>query len=213
MKLSGLIYLHRITDPRMGGASNRNLRIFRKICGEDALKNVVVVTTRWEDIQEKDIEAMRRREDDLMKTKGDFFEPLIAAGARFLRHDNTFESARKIMDLILPNDPIALKIQVDMKNGVKLEDTAAGSELTAEMGSELIVEVNKLKVKHSSEMELLQKEMQQAIVDNDEKSRKELEEEQVKQEQEKKKWEAAKQKLEADFDSLKAKLKAKDKAE
>jgi len=91
--------------------------MFRKLCGEDALKNVVVVTTRWEDIQEKDREAMGRRENELVNTKGNFFEPFIAAGGRFLRHDNTFESACRIMEKVLDSDPI------------KLEDTAAGSKL------------------------------------------------------------------------------------
>ncbi|KAF8153679.1 P-loop containing nucleoside triphosphate hydrolase protein, partial [Mycena galopus ATCC 62051] len=150
-KLSGIIYLHRITDTRMGGVTDRNLRMFRKLCGDDALKNVAIVTTRWDDVQEKDRGAIERREGELMKTPGRFFEPLIAAGGRFLRHDNTVGSARRIMETFLAKDPIALQIQLEMRDGKTLEETAAGSELAAEM--------KKLMDKHSSEMKDLKAEM------------------------------------------------------
>ena len=92
-KLGGIIYLHQITDRKMGGVSLRNLRMFRKLCGEDALKNVVVVTTRWDGVPEKDRERVERRENELMNTPGKFFQPLIAAGGQFLRHDDTEGSA------------------------------------------------------------------------------------------------------------------------
>jgi hypothetical protein len=46
MKLSGLIYVHRISDVLMGGISSRNFRMFRKLCGDDTLKNVVIVTKK-----------------------------------------------------------------------------------------------------------------------------------------------------------------------
>lgn len=46
IKLNGVIY--RITDLRMLGAAKRYLYMFRKLCGEDALTNVVLATTMWE---------------------------------------------------------------------------------------------------------------------------------------------------------------------
>ena len=88
----------------MKGNSRRNLKTFKELCGE--LKNVVVVTTWWDDVPDQEKEAMGKREEELMKTKGKFFEPLIAAGARYLRHDNTVESARRIVDQLLNNNPI-----------------------------------------------------------------------------------------------------------
>ena len=41
MKLSGVIYMHRISDFKMGGISRRNFHMFRSLCGEKTLKNVV----------------------------------------------------------------------------------------------------------------------------------------------------------------------------
>ena len=38
--LSGIIYLHRIQDNKMQGAAMKNLRMFRKLVGNDGLNNV-----------------------------------------------------------------------------------------------------------------------------------------------------------------------------
>ena len=42
--LSGLLFLHRISDDRMTGSPSRVLEIFKNICGEEAFRNVVLVT-------------------------------------------------------------------------------------------------------------------------------------------------------------------------
>jgi hypothetical protein len=190
----------------MGGTSNRNLKMFQKLCGEKALKNVAVVTTRWDDVQEKDREATERREEELMKTKGMFFEPIIAAGGRFLRHDNTIESARRVMDQLVDNEPIALQIQIEMRDGKKVEDTAAGIELRAEM--------NRLIERHTNEMKDLIEEMEEAIAEKDEELRKELEAEQARMRKDLEKWEAEKKQLEGDLDSvLQATIVAQEEAE
>lgn len=36
IRLSGVIYLHRITDPRMSGSAMKNLELFKLLCGKDA---------------------------------------------------------------------------------------------------------------------------------------------------------------------------------
>ena len=45
--LAGVVYLHRISDRRVGGVAKRNFSMFRKLCGESTLKNAVIVTTMW----------------------------------------------------------------------------------------------------------------------------------------------------------------------
>ena len=179
----------------MGGISNRNLKMFKKLCGEDALKNAIVVTTRWDDIPEKDREAMGKREDELMKTQGKFFEPLIAAGGQYLRHDNTYGSARRIMNQLLDNDPVALQIQVEMREGKKVEETAAGTELTAEM--------NKLVENHENEKKDMRKEIEKAIAVKNEESRKVLEAERTRKRKDMEKWETEKKRLAGDLNSVK----------
>ncbi|KAF8133158.1 P-loop containing nucleoside triphosphate hydrolase protein [Mycena galopus ATCC 62051] len=185
--LSGIIYLHRITDPRMGGVSVRNLKMFRKLCGDAALKNVVVVTTRWDDVQDKDKGAMEQREKELMATPGKFFEPLMTAGGRSLRHDNTAASARRIMEAFFENHPIPLQIQLEMSDGKTLEETAAGSELAAEL--------KKLMDKHSSEIKNLEEEIAEAIAAKDEALKKELEAERMKMQKQMKNWQNQRKEL------------------
>ena len=179
----------------MGGITNRNLKMFKKLGGEDALKNVIVVTTRWDDVPEKDREAMEKREDELMKTQGKFFEPLIAAGSQYLRHDNTYGSARRIMNQLVDNDPIALQIQVEMREGKKVEETAAGTELTAEM--------NKLVENHENEKKDMRKEIEKAIAEKNEESRKVLEAERTRKRKDMEKWETEKKRLAGDLNSVK----------
>ncbi|KAJ3571955.1 hypothetical protein NP233_g3416 [Leucocoprinus birnbaumii] len=48
VKLSGLVYLHRITHNRMAGTPHKNLRMFAKLCGDIAMTQVILVTTFWE---------------------------------------------------------------------------------------------------------------------------------------------------------------------
>ena len=41
-KLSGVIYIHRISDNLSGGIAGRNFGIFCKLCGDVALRNVIL---------------------------------------------------------------------------------------------------------------------------------------------------------------------------
>ncbi|KAF9054893.1 P-loop containing nucleoside triphosphate hydrolase protein [Panaeolus papilionaceus] len=45
--LDALLYLHRITDNRMGGTPLKNYKIFEDICGKRGFKQVALVTTMW----------------------------------------------------------------------------------------------------------------------------------------------------------------------
>ena len=51
IKLSGIIYLHRITDDRVGGTAWRNLRMLHNLVGADKMANVLLVSTRWEEVR------------------------------------------------------------------------------------------------------------------------------------------------------------------
>lgn len=42
VRLAGIIYLHRIIDPRMQGSALKNLRMFQKLCGDGNLGSVVL---------------------------------------------------------------------------------------------------------------------------------------------------------------------------
>ncbi|EGO54747.1 hypothetical protein NEUTE1DRAFT_124927 [Neurospora tetrasperma FGSC 2508] len=129
IKLNGIIYLHRITDPRMVGSAKKNLIIFKKLCGQDALKNVTLATTMWEAVPQSDGE---RREHELLETQ-DFWGYMRSNGAKVERHYNNRESALQILSKFFTEEQVVTAMQEELVNGKKkLSDTEAGMELNSE---------------------------------------------------------------------------------
>ncbi|CAE6491266.1 unnamed protein product [Rhizoctonia solani] len=127
--LSGIIYLHRITDNRMGGANARTFNLFRKMCGTQTLKNVIIATNMWSnpatDIQE-------RREQQLQT---EFFKVALDGGARMIRRDTQGrESAHRIIRQLIGQAPLPLRIDVELGDEKKeLYDTEAGMAVEARL--------------------------------------------------------------------------------
>lgn len=125
-KLAGIIYMHRISDLRMSGTSKRNFRIFRELCGETTLRNVLVVTNMWGNVDPK-IGEERERE---LGENDKLFRPVLEKGGRLLRHDNTEASARAILHHLVDNQAAALAIQHEIVDENRdLVHTSAGVEL------------------------------------------------------------------------------------
>ena len=82
IKLSGIIYLHRITDPRMTGSVRRNLLMFKKLCGEKSFSSVVLATTRWSMVDEATGIA---HEEELKNTEA-FWGHMYKKGSKVFRH-------------------------------------------------------------------------------------------------------------------------------
>jgi hypothetical protein len=176
--------MHRISDIRVGGTSARNFKMFRKLCGESSLKNVIIVTNMWSQVEPEIGEA---REAELTN-RDIFFAPVLNKGAQMMRHDNTRESTRQILRRIVQNHALALRIQRELVDEHKdISETAAGEELNRE----LLEQVRR----HREEMRKLKEEMDVAIAERDQETRKELEEEY-------KKMEAKMLKAKADSDGL-----------
>ena len=74
-KLAGVIYFHRISEGRFSGASERNFDTFRRLCGDAALKNAVLVTNMWGEVSGNIGEA---REKELSSK---IFKPALDNGA------------------------------------------------------------------------------------------------------------------------------------
>ncbi|KAL4077619.1 hypothetical protein J3A83DRAFT_4215187, partial [Scleroderma citrinum] len=128
--LSGFIYLHRISDTRVGGTSKRNIRIFQKLCGQDSLKNVVIVTTMWDKVTQ---EEGLRREQELMFSDN-LFKPILDGGAILMRHDGTQQSAHDVIKHLFKLEStvpqIVRELVIEKRN---LLDTEAGMELQKEV--------------------------------------------------------------------------------
>jgi hypothetical protein len=148
----------------MGGAMTRNFRMFRNLCGERALKNIVIVTNMWGEV---DPQVGEEREAELME-EDIFFKPVLDGGGEMARHENTLSSAESIIRLILNNRPLPLQIQRELFDEHKdILETSAGEELNRELNSQIR--------KHQEEIRVLAEEMEQAMKDEDEETRNELE--------------------------------------
>jgi len=124
MKLAGIIYMHEISQTRMFGTARKNLTMFNKLCGDDALKNVILVTTKWDDIERG---VGRRREQQLSNT---YWKKMLSQGSQMARFMNTQESAWEIIDLVLLKDPVNALIQKELIDLQKhLPETEAGKTL------------------------------------------------------------------------------------
>ncbi|ESK95348.1 hypothetical protein Moror_3873 [Moniliophthora roreri MCA 2997] len=193
--LAGVIYLHRISDIRMGGISRRNFKMFRKLCGDNTLKNVVIVTNMW-GLVDKDVGVAREAQ---LKQEDKFFKPALEKGAQIVRHDNTPENARAILCYLIERKPLPLQIQIELVDEQKtMPQTAAGAELNREL-----LEQSR---KHEKEMRELREEMQDALRQRDEEHRKELEAERQALQAEIDRVEGEHKKLASDYAKQKAEL-------
>lgn len=163
-KLSGVIYMHRISDYRVGGIARENFRLFSKICGEGAMKNVVIVTTMWEDVAE---EVGAQRETEL-RSKPLFFKDAVDHGARMQRLLNTPQSALDTMSPFFEYAPKVLHMQYELVDLRKLlPHTDAGTELKTELERQA--------ERHKQELQQLQVEMSETAARKDAAHREEME--------------------------------------
>ncbi|KAI6006735.1 hypothetical protein EDC04DRAFT_974151 [Pisolithus marmoratus] len=129
IKLSGVLYLHRISDNRVSGTPLRNYNMFKELCGKENFKNVILVTTMWDEVTE---EVGSAREKEL---QSDFWGSMISLGSTIHRFDGTMESAWKIINSLSVAPPVQrrpLQIQREMVDKhMPLHRTAAGRAVMA----------------------------------------------------------------------------------
>ncbi|KDN47848.1 hypothetical protein RSAG8_03268, partial [Rhizoctonia solani AG-8 WAC10335] len=184
-KITGLLYLHKITDTRVGGANLRHMNMFKELCGTDSLKNVIYVMNMWSDPPTED-EILRENE---LRSSDEFFGAPLAEGAQMARHDNTQESAHDIFRKLLPRPPTVPKISKQLVDeGLTLEETSAGTAL----GLGLEDEIRKL----NEEISQLREDHAQATSESNERFKRMLEAQERKAQEKH-------QKLEQQIESLK----------
>lgn len=165
IQLTGIIYLHRILDVRLGGTAMRNLRMFKKLVGQDNLGSIILATTFWGSV---DNMIGIERENQLMTTD-EFWGGMIKKGSWVFRHDQQHISGQQIISYLLDrNQRSTYRIQREMVDQRKtLDQTAAGAEVQEQ--------VEKLRLKYEAELETLRDEMREAIKTKDFESQKEIE--------------------------------------
>ena len=131
IQLSGIIYLHRIMDVRFGGAAGRNLRVFRKLCGDDNLESVVLATTFWKNVS---AETAAERENQL-QTDPKFWKQMIDMNSKVFRQDRGKASGEDIIHYLVDRKKqVVVHIQHELVDQKKtLAETDAGVEVREDM--------------------------------------------------------------------------------
>ncbi|KAK1465441.1 hypothetical protein CCUS01_07558 [Colletotrichum cuscutae] len=165
LKLSGIIYLHRIKDERVTNEIKRNFDMFRYLCGDNFFGNVFLVTTFWDELP--DIATGEERERQLLK-KPDWWGEMTSKGSQIRRFNNTQESAVDILWEASGLPPVVLQVQKEMVDqGLDVVKTTAGVALNHELAD--------LRTKFEEEIRDLHKQQERARLEQDETLRKILE--------------------------------------
>ncbi|KAI8181625.1 hypothetical protein K4K51_001695 [Colletotrichum sp. SAR 10_75] len=127
--------MHRITDNRINGSSYRSINMFKKLCGDDAYKHVVLTTSMWGD--EENDAAKVSRENELKADEG-FWGLMQSGGSKVMRWNNNSLSASAVVEHLLECRQRyglpTLQIQRELvKENRDLEDTSAGQEVGKEL--------------------------------------------------------------------------------
>jgi hypothetical protein len=153
-KLSGIIYLHAF-ERRMTGSSLRNLKMFRELCGDDPLKNVILATTGWTEAKKAGTLEKAKEHEDSLSTNRSFWKGMLDNGATLDRFMDTRESALAMIMKLASHETIPLQIQRELVDQEKLLiDTSAGNAVNEDM--------KRLEAVYKAEMEKIQKEMTEA---------------------------------------------------
>lgn len=168
--LSGIVYLHPINNVRMKGSDQNNLKMFKALCGKQNLSCVVLATTMWSKIDEA------TANDRKSKLSESYWKSMVEQGSLIRRHDDTRESALKIVDkIIAQHSRITLSIQEQLvTEGLSVEDTDAGRELRGK-----VIEEQK---KTAQRLQRAETDLKDALRQHDEEAAKELRERQRKYE-------------------------------
>ena len=94
--------------------------MFEELCGADALQNVILITTMWNQVKG---DVGSRREDQL---RTEFWQPMMSRGCRMARFSLTHESAWEVIDKFDISARRPVKIQKEMVDeGKELAQTSA----------------------------------------------------------------------------------------
>ncbi|PUU74175.1 hypothetical protein B9Z19DRAFT_1033627 [Tuber borchii] len=156
--LSGIIYLHPITHTRIEGSVLKSLKMFQRLCGQEALENVFLTTTQWSRANWAEGEF---RENRLRNSE--FWGGLTKEGATLQRFAGTRESGLELIHRLMSNKPKPLRIQNQIvEQHMTLLETDAGKCINEALAAQA------QEKKYKEELESLVRERQEAMKAKDE---------------------------------------------
>lgn len=165
MLLTGVIFMHPINQQRLLGSEARRNRLFKKILGENAYKRVIIATTMWNQVSQREAESRM----DQRRNRSDVWGDMVKLGAEVVRHDDDSGSATAIIKSVVQfGSPVELQLQKELlEAGGQIGLTSAGKQLDEDLGaiiSRLRREIDELRregAEHSEEMSELRQKLEQ----------------------------------------------------
>lgn len=127
-KISGIIYVHSMTNDETNSSTTANFRLFESIVGEPAMRMVTLVTTMWDNEKTgRDREFYLDRETYL---KENIWLNAAKNGAIFERSDNTVKQIPNLLEKIVKQSTSGvLTLQKELViDNLHLSETAVGRE-------------------------------------------------------------------------------------
>ncbi|KAI5799107.1 P-loop containing nucleoside triphosphate hydrolase protein, partial [Peziza echinospora] len=137
--LNGIIYIHSILQPRMGGSDLRSVGILERLVGEKNMNNVLLVTNNWDALGNSEVGETREKE---LHNTPEFWGNLIKMGAHTARHrGDSYQSAHQLIDVFLNPDmnggtggSMKLLLQHELVDKqMRLEQTTVGDFINARL--------------------------------------------------------------------------------
>jgi hypothetical protein len=128
IKLTSVIYMQSVLNPKVQRSGLRNLEIFNKLYREDPLKQVFLITSFWDEIELNEGVAREAQFRDI------FWKGMTSTVSHMNRFYNTRESALNILEVLARQRPFVLQIQSEVVDDRReIIDTVAGRFLDEEL--------------------------------------------------------------------------------
>ncbi|KXN85560.1 hypothetical protein AN958_11127 [Leucoagaricus sp. SymC.cos] len=140
MKVTGMLYLQRISDNRMPASPFKDPGWFRKIFGEHFFENIVLTTTMWPAHGTPDVEETKTYVDRENGLKNDYWNEMIAGGSIVCRFQNTPRSAWDIINHLISINTQKAWARIRpklMEEATKLVETKGGREAVKKLVKKL----------------------------------------------------------------------------
>lgn len=89
-------YLTKLLE-RMTGASRKNMKIFKQLCGDSNLQSVVLATTMWKASTNETTRREFEERQETLRVNPKFWGEMASHGSPVLRHNDNVDSALSIV--------------------------------------------------------------------------------------------------------------------
>ncbi|KAG8533600.1 uncharacterized protein KY384_001340 [Bacidia gigantensis] len=136
-KVNGLLYLRDISKSEMTGTAMKDMELFQRLCGDDALNNVILLTTMWVKSepgvgQEREQEVVSKFWNRMIEPGASLSKRLSVVSSHIL---GTVEPISDFIATMLKFQLTLLQIQRELGNGINLIDTAAGQVIDHDLSA------------------------------------------------------------------------------